>query len=805
MRAMFRKSLVHRTLLLAAVGGVSVAGAQVVGCSSPGTSPVGGSTPAQASGGDPGAASGENAGSVGMALTLPGGAVINSVNWTVTGPNGGATVVQTGTVNVGNSQTITFVVGGIPAGAGYSIALSGQSTDGSVTCAGSAQFATTARTTTNVSVALQCSTPTADAGSALVNGTTFNCAAWNSAAASPAETTVGNSVTLAASATGPNPAGLTYAWSTTGGTGSGTIDSPTSSTAHLTCTTAGTVTVTLAVADGPVPDGGTCNPSVATTTLQVTCDGHLDHAAAFATATKIKHVIIVFGENISYDHYFGTYPVAQNNPGDTPFTAAPGTPTGNGLSTPLDPTHGFAPVTGVNLLTNNPNFTNAANGAGASNPFRLAASQAATSDQGHNYNPEQKASDNGAMDLFPVSTGTAGPPPTADSGAPPAAQTKGLVMAYYDGNTVNALWNFAQNFAMNDNSWTTTFGPSSPGVINLIAGQTNGFAATNKVDGGAFSTSHAIPDGNGNLTLIGDTDPLGDVCSTASDQNSMLGKNVGDLLNAKGITWGFFEGGFDLTVTNANGTTGCARSTPQTVPNPGSTSSDYIPHHQPFQYYASTANLTHARPSSIAAIGTTDAANHQYDSHDFFDALSAGNLPAVVYLKAPAFQDGHPGYSNPIDEQNFLLSVVNAVQASQEWSSTAIVFTYDDSDGWYDHQAPPIVNPSFSAVADALNGTGVCNSGAQQNGAAPATPLLGAPPPDGGAAQPVQGRCGYGTRVPFLVVSPFSKRNYIDHTLTDQTSSLRFIEDNWLSSQRIQPGGSFDNIANSITSMLAGE
>ena len=227
MRAMFRKSLVHRTLLLAAVGGVSVAGAQVVGCSSPGTSPVGGSTPAQASGGDPGAASGENAGSVGMALTLPGGAVINSVNWTVTGPNGGATVVQTGTVNVGNSQTITFVVGGIPAGAGYSIALSGQSTDGSVTCAGSAQFATTARTTTNVSVALQCSTPTADAGSALVNGTTFNCAAWNSAAASPAETTVGNSVTLAASATGPNPAGLTYAWSTTGGTGSGTIDTPT--------------------------------------------------------------------------------------------------------------------------------------------------------------------------------------------------------------------------------------------------------------------------------------------------------------------------------------------------------------------------------------------------------------------------------------------------------------------------------------------------------------------------------------------------------------------------------------------------
>jgi hypothetical protein len=79
----------------------------------------------------------------------------------------------------------------------------------------------------------------------------------------------------------------------------------------------------------------------------------------------------------------------------------------------------------------------------------------------------------------------------------------------------------------------------------------------------------------------------------------------------------------------------------------------FLPHHQPFQYYASTANLTHARPSSLAAIGksvgsdgaTPEPANHQYDSHDFFEALAAGNLPAVVLLKAPAFQDGHAGYS----------------------------------------------------------------------------------------------------------------------------------------------------------------
>jgi phospholipase C len=537
--------------------------------------------------------------------------------------------------------------------------------------------------------------------------------------------------------------------------------------------------------------------------------GTTDPATQYTTSTKIKHIVVVFGENISFDHYFGTYPMAANNPGDTTFVAAAGTPTPNNLKTPLDPTMNFAALSsGVNLLTANPNSVNAGNGAGAVNPFRLGPTQAATSDQGHNYKPEQQASNGGAMDLFPEFTGTAGPPPLSPP-APAAVTTKGAVMAYFDGNTVTALWNYAQNYAMNDNSWTTTFGPSTPGAINLISGQTNGFATVNK-DPATMSANHVVADGNGGYTLIGDTDPLGDVCSTAADQNTFLGKNVGDLLNAKNITWGWFEGGFDLSIMNANGTTGCLRSTPTTVPNANSVSTDYIPHHQPFQYYASTANLTHARPSSVAAIGhtleadgvTKDPANHQYDSHDFFDALKANNFPAVSYLKAPAYQDGHGGYSDPIDEQNFIVKVVTAVQASGDWASTAIVFAYDDSDGWYDHQAPPIVNPSASA-ADALNGAGVCNSGAQQSDAGTTTPLLGAVAADGGAPEPAQGRCGYGTRLPLLVVSPFAKKNYVDHTLTDQSSVLKFVEDNWLSGQRIQTGGSFDTIAGTIENMLS--
>jgi phospholipase C len=783
MRSTLRKTLLRNTLVLGAIGAVTVASAQI-GCSQ--GSGGGSSIP------EPGPAAGDRTGNVGLKLTLPGGAQINSISWTITGPNGASTVVQTGTVNVQNSQAISFLVGNIPAGAGYSISLTGTSTNGSVSCVGSATFSLTARATTKVSVPLQCNTAAGQAGSVSVNGTTFDCSTVNSVSASPSEITVGNPVAVSGSASGPNASGITYAWTAP----SGSFDTPNAAQANFTCGAQGTVTLTLTTSDGAVPAGASCNPAFSTATVQVQCDGHIDAAAQLPTATKIKHLVVIFNENISYDHYFGTYPTAQNNSGETAFAAASGTPTGNGLTTPLDPTHGFTPVTGVNLLTNNPTSLNTANGTGASNPIRLGPSQGATTDQGHNYTPEQQASDHGLMDLFPEFTGTAGPPP----GSPAAALTKGIVMAYYDGNTLGTYWGYAQSYALNDNAWTTTFGPSTPGAINLISGQTNGFLATNHTP---LASSHAVADGNGGFTLIGDADPLNDVCSSAADQVNFVGQNIGNLLNTKGVSWGWFEGGFNLSTTNPNGTTGCARTTTATVASIPSVDPDYIPHHSPFQYYPSTANPTHARPSSTSTIGTTDAANHNYDSADFFAALSAGNLPAVVYLKAPAYQDGHAGYSDPIDEQAFASSVVTALQAAQEWSSTAVVVTYDDSDGWYDHQAPSIVNPS-STVADALSGTGLCNSGAQQNGAAPTTPLLGAPPADGGAPLPAQGRCGYGTRVPLLVISPYAKSNFIDHTLVDLTSVLKFVEDNWLGGQRVQPGGSFDTIANSLSNMLSG-
>lgn len=458
-----------------------------------------------------------------------------------------------------------------------------------------------------------------------------------------------------------------------------------------------------------------------------------------ATATPIKHLVVIFQENVSFDHYFATYPFAANSTGSEPiFTSAPNTPSVNGLSGPL--------------LTNNPNSVQ---------PFRLTRAQALTCDQDHNYRDEQKGFNNGLMDKFVETLGVTSK--TCDVGG----YGKGVVMGYYDGNTVTAFWNYAQNYAMSDNSFATGFGPSTPGALNLIAAQTHGATLVNGSAAGNVS-------GN---SVIGDARPAFDDCVPAGRTTvSLSGKNAGDLLNTKNITWGWFQGGFKPSSVNANGTAVCAT---QHANIGGAMITDYVPHHAPFQYYKSTANPHHLPPTSVAMIGQTDQANHQYDLADFFNALNAGNLPAVCYLKAAAYQDGHAVNSDPLDEQTFLVNTINAIQKSPFWSTTAVIIAYDDSDGWYDHVMPPIVSQS-ATPDDALTATGACGAG---------------------SATAYQGRCGYGPRLPLVVISPYSRVNFVDHSVTDQASILRFIEDNW-GVGRIGDQ-SFDAIAGSLNNMFS--
>ena len=550
------------------------------------------------------------------------------------------------------------------------------------------------------------------------------------------------------------------------------------------------------------------------------------------TATPIKHVIVIFQENVSFDHYFGTYPDAANTDGNT-FHALPNTPAVNGLlpatSSSLPPRLRHT----TNLITDNPNeFA----------PQRLDSSALGvvpgqgqlTCDQDHDYSDEQQAFDGGKMDHFVQSVGTgAGTGPT---GAACQAKT---VMDYYDGNTVTALWNYAQHFALSDNSFGTTFGPSAPGAINVVSGDTGNVDTSHSANNPSLSTSTS-PDGDltangkGGYSLTSDAQPYWDDCSTR-DAVAMSGTNIGDVLNAAGLSWGWFEGGFRPSTSYqealaAISQTGQSDATfiPDEFANAGFYKSvphssnqglcnavhpvgvalggsgqwgykdDYIPHHEPFQFYASTANPHHltiptnsSGQDTLAGLATVgrdtqsyvhgvpqfNTPNHQYDTSDFDQLveaitngqLPASDLPAVTFLKAPGYEDGHAGYSDPSDEQAFITHIINELMQSPDWSSTAVFINWDDSDGWYDHAFSGVHNPSTSQADNLTNTTfsgptsGMCDSKNPKR-------------------QPLdneQGRCGFGPRIPMMVISPYAKPNYVDHHLSDQASIINFVEYNW--------------------------
>jgi phospholipase C len=208
-------------------------------------------------------------------------------------------------------------------------------------------------------------------------------------------------------------------------------------------------------------------------------------AAALTTKTPIKHIVVIFDENISFDHYFGTYPnAAPNLDGSTYF------------GKPKDDTpavNGYTPT----LLTNNPNVLT-----GGSNPFRLDRSQAATCNSSNGYTIEQEAFDGGLLDKYALTS------PTTACGffLPPAGQF--LSMGYYDGNTVTALWNYAQNYALSDNFFDTEFGVTVEGHMNLLSGQTNGLKVLTGTYTSPVTGSSEVPGTIANGSIIANVNPF---------------------------------------------------------------------------------------------------------------------------------------------------------------------------------------------------------------------------------------------------------------------------------------------------------
>ena len=434
-------------------------------------------------------------------------------------------------------------------------------------------------------------------------------------------------------------------------------------------------------------------------------------AKSLRTKTPIKNLVVLFPENQSFDHYFGTYPRAENLPGEVPFEAAPDTPAVNGLT----------PET----IANNPNLVK---------PYRVGPVDNLPCDPDHEMPEQERAINLGQMNRFVEESGDTCP--MSEDEWP---------MAYFDGNTVTAHWNYAQRFAMSDAFHADVLGPSTPGHLNLIAGTTHG---TIPADYSSQGTRYAI-DG----TLVDDLDPRHDDCSEPP-LIKLRGETVGDLLNDEKVSWGYFQGGFGAT-GHKKGKAVCGKKHNNGV---GEALFDYIPHHEPFQYYEHLANPHHKLPTRPGLIGSTDRASHQYAPAAFWKAADRGSQPAVSFLKPAAWADGHAGYSNPLSEQAWLVKTINRLQRLDTWRNSAILVVYDDSGGWYDHVQPPLTSESAIPGFDALTAAGECGT------------------PEPGA---YQGRCGLGMRMPFLVISPFAPSNTVDNRTLQQSSVLRFIEDNW--------------------------
>jgi phospholipase C len=459
------------------------------------------------------------------------------------------------------------------------------------------------------------------------------------------------------------------------------------------------------------------------------------------TTTPIKHLVVIFDENQSFDHLFGTYPYAENTDG-TDFCPQAGTAGLPGSSESVNTELGAGLVPDSTLgapiekggcatyqgVTPNPE-------AGANPPVadptapnpneyqpqRIPDTAAVTCDNNHSYTPEEEAVDGGKMDHFVQYT-------SADCAIPGASNSSpGIGMDYYDGNTATGLWNYAQHYGLADNSWDATFGPTMIGSLNMFSG-----------------TTYSSITGS---TYISNTDPVWD--DIDGESGEMGGGNIGTVMNEKGISWGWFEEGFQTPTasdSNVDGHSAAMFGSIYDAPD----------------WWQATSNEDHVKSATNTEIGFNGPANHMYDTPEFFESLEGKNgaaMPAVSFLRSDVVRTGHPSSSDPLDEQEWIEGDVNAIEKSAYWPSTAIVIEYDDSDGYYDHQPPTILNSSDtgsdSAICTEAHAAGVPEIGNQSN------------------------RCGPSQRLPFEVISPYVKPDHVDHSLITQDSTLKFIEKNW--------------------------
>jgi phospholipase C len=482
---------------------------------------------------------------------------------------------------------------------------------------------------------------------------------------------------------------------------------------------------------------------------------------------NVKHVFVLFQENRSFDSYYGTFPGANglfsDNGKQVDTSKLPGF-----SQTVLDYATG-APITITPFRIGPQSLpTTGATGVAINQGYSASTDDV---DHGHVRMAEKMdvdASGVAHMDQYALveeqKYTPAGGAPTLE-----AEEFGELTMAYEDCDTIPFYWNYANRFVLFDNIFQTTIGPSTPNAIAMFAGQTGetqwvlhpsaanadvgvnptvGVPVTNDNDpfwGSKLDTTSGQPSqspttapqinltfaslaltfGGGELydIVMQDKAPTTNLADVAADIDEIVGNN------SLRTPWGWYEEGYDHEPTDPT-------STP--------THSAYVTHHNGPQYFGYVSD----NPEMSASL---------HGLNDFFADMLYHNLPdhGVFYVRGgytnqmdlkpadpdPTVQknflgdDDHPGYSDSNISESLVAREVNAIAASPYWKDSAIIITYDESEGDYDHVSPPIIKYDPDGI-----------------------PL------------------GHGPRIPLIVISPFARAHTIVKEAGDHNSVIKLID-----------------------------
>ncbi len=442
---------------------------------------------------------------------------------------------------------------------------------------------------------------------------------------------------------------------------------------------------------------------------------------------KIETIVVLYAENRSFDNLYGGFPGANGLADATPEQTRQRDRDG-ALLPELPPIwcgltpRNVEPAVGQEKTEHLPNAPFAIDDPnGLNTPLSVR-----TIDLVHRFYQNQMQIDGGKNDKF-VAYG--------DSGA--------LVMGHYDGSKL-ALWPIAQRYVLADNFFMGAFGGSFLNHFFLACACAPRYPDADKSPAKALISAVA-PDGV-SLQLAPDAPksaleripkfvydgaltpdfyavntmqppyqpsgvkpaPGGDPAYADPAKPSVLppqtAPTIGDLLSAKGVSWAWYAGAWDIALSGA-----------EVEPNP-----KFVFHHQPYNYFAAMAPGTAARAAHLRDGGL--------NGDKFIAAIDAGTLPQVVFYKPQGDLDEHPGYSDVLDGDEHLAKLVAHLEKSPQWAHMVVLVTYDENGGFWDHVAPPRGD-----------------------------------------------RFGPGTRIPALIISPFAKKGFVDHTLYDTTSVLWLI------------------------------